>query len=92
MSDHTTTHVNTTGNTGSTGVALIVGGLVVAVGILAYIFMADGSSEQADVSVTVEGAGAAAEDAAAAVEGAAEGAASAVEGAASAVEDAATGN
>lgn len=83
------THSTTT-SSGSSGLAFIVGALVVAVAVLGYVMFADGGSSD-DLTVTVEGGGAAVES----VENAAEGVAGAVEGAAEAVEGAAadaTGN
>lgn len=76
-----TTHTTTTGGS-STGLAFIVGILVVVVGLLAYFMFGGDVDGSDDVSVTIDG-------------GAVEGVADAVEGAAQAVEGAAesaTGN
>lgn len=68
-SDHTTT--TTTTNTGGSGMAFVVGALVVVVAGLAYFVFADGETTGSDdINITVEGAGTAVEDAADAVEGA----------------------
>lgn len=67
----------------NSGLAFIVGGLVVAVIVLAFVLFS-GRDESDDLTVTIEGGG----DAVESVGDAAEGAADAVEGAA----DAATGN
>ena len=78
------THTTTTHTSGGgSGLAFILGGVVVALAVLAWLFMGGETSD--DVTVTVEGAGEAVE----AVEGAAEGVAGAAEGAAEAVEGAA---
>jgi hypothetical protein len=103
-SGHTSTHVASSGSSSSTGVALIVGGLVVAFGVLAFaIFGGDADTNatatsadietSAEVEQAAEGAAAAVENAAeetgAAIEGAAEATGDAAAGAAAAVEDAA---
>ena len=94
---HSTT--TTTRSGGSSGVAFVVGALVVVVGILAYVMFggdADTASGANDINVTIEGAGDAANDAGQAIQGAAESAGDAVEGAANSVGNAAdestTGN
>ena len=86
---HTTTNPSkgthtTTKTGGNSALAFIVGALVVAVLVLAYFMFAAGESSD-DLTVTVEGAGAAVES----VGSAADGVAGAVEGAADAVEGAA---
>ena len=77
MSDHTHNYTTNSTSGGSTGIGFIVGGLVVAVAVLAFFLFAPEQSND-DVTVTIEGAGAAAENLGNAVEGAAD----AVEGAA----------
>ncbi len=81
MADHTSSHTTETKTgSGSTGLAFIVGALVVVVAVLAY-FMFGGTNDSDDLTITVEGAGSAVEGAAAAVEGAADSSAGAVENA-----------
>ncbi|MEI4264108.1 hypothetical protein [Roseovarius sp. D0-M9] len=64
----------TTTTSGSTGIGIILGGLVVAVAVLAYFMFANGSAPGSDsVNIKIEGAGDAIEGAAEAVEGTAEG-------------------
>ncbi|MEJ6402379.1 hypothetical protein [Yoonia sp. 2307UL14-13] len=68
MSDQTTQN-----SSGNTGLAFLVGILVVVVAVMAYVMFADGDADGGqDLNITVEGAGAAAEDAAQAVEDGAE--------------------
>lgn len=58
---------------GNTGLAFVVGALVVVVGVLAYILFGGSIGDSSDVTISVEGAGEAVQDAANAIEGAAEG-------------------
>ena len=101
MSDHNnnqTPRPQQSGGGSNATLAFIVGGLVIAVGVLAYVMLGNGDadtaggSEGSDVNVSVETSGDAADDVADAAEdtaGAVEGAAEDVEGAAQDVEDAA---
>lgn len=59
------THTQSSG--GSTGMAFIVGALVVAVGVLAWLFYAEAESSD-DLTVTIEGGGSAIESVTGAVE------------------------
>lgn len=91
MSDNTTSHTTNTTNSGSNGVAIIVGMLVVAVAVIGFVLFGGGiepMDSSDDVTISIEGAGSAVEGAAQSMENAAEGAAGAVEDAANAV----TGN
>lgn len=96
MSDKDThTHIERTEKTGgSTGLAFIVGGLVVAVGVIAWVIYG-GAEDDVDISIegvgeavesASESVGEAAESAAGAAENAAESAAESAESAAEAVE------
>ena len=74
MADKSTSHVTRadSGSGGNTGIAFVVGILVVVVGVLAYVVFYGGGAEGADdVDITIEGGGSAVEGAAEAVEGAA---------------------
>lgn len=59
-------------NTSNTGLAFIVGGLVVVVGLLAF-YMLSGDAGGDDLTISIGGGGSAVEDAAKAVEGAVSG-------------------
>lgn len=75
MADKSTSHITRadSGSGGNTGIAFVVGILVVAVGVLAYVVLYGGGAGGADdVDITIEGGGSAVESAAEAVEGAAE--------------------
>ena len=103
MSDHNNNHTpppqHSRGSGGNATLAFIVGGLVIAVGIIAWVMFGDsgggnvvGGSESSDVNVSVETSDGAADDVADAAEDTAdavEGAAEDVEGAAQDVENAA---
>jgi len=101
---NTTIRESRTEKKSGTGMALIVGGLVVAVAIIAWFFFAAGNGDVAttgattgegDVNVSVDSAAGAAGDAATdagnAVEGAAEDTGNAIEGAADATGNAVDG-
>lgn len=79
MADQGTTHSTATSTTsgGSTGLAFVVGALVVVVGVLAWFIISGADAGRDDVNINIEGAGSAVEGAAQAVEDAAEGAAAA---------------
>ncbi|MCR8825732.1 hypothetical protein [Pseudosulfitobacter koreensis] len=80
---------------GGSGIAFIVGGLVVVVAILAFVLYGGDvdpvgtAGDPNDINVTVDGVGDAAEDAGTAIEGAAESTGQAVEGAAESIGNAA---
>lgn len=48
---------------GNSGLAFIVGALVVAVGVMAYVMYSGGGSDDADISISLDGAGDAVEEA-----------------------------
>lgn len=73
MSDETATHTTATSTSGgNSGLAFVVGALVVVVAVLAWFMFAGADGGRDDVNIIIEGAGAAIEGAAQAVEGAAE--------------------
>ena len=73
MADSThTTNTNTTSGSGSTGIAFIVGILVVVVAVLGYVLFSGAPvAGNDDITISIEGAAPAAERAADAIEGAA---------------------
>lgn len=73
MSDETATHTTASSTSGgNSGLAFVVGALVVVVAVLAWFMFAGADGGRDDVNISIEGAGAAIEGAAQAVEGAAE--------------------
>ncbi len=69
--ENKTTNTTVSGNS-NTGLAFIVGGLVVVVGFLAFFLMGGDVDDDNDVSISIEGAGEAVENAAESVGNAAQ--------------------